>query len=252
MNFNFSGEISTRYTRFLFFVLFIVAGGAMIAATFGGESTRIDYSEASPADTNRLKKAQADSVLHMILINAQNLLNNKDFEQALIEYQKALKLKPNDTNIKDRIEKVRGYIAQEKKTEEDYKKAIASADSYFNAKDWLNAKSAYQLALDLKPQDPYASGKMKETMDLLRSQKGRNILYDLAVAGAEKLYQAKEYEKAKAEFEKALQINPQDKYARDRINEIIKIQVDRQTKDDAYTRAIASGEKWYNQKNWKL
>jgi tetratricopeptide (TPR) repeat protein len=180
-----------------------------------------------------------------------NFYAYREFGKAISEYENGLKLKPKDPYATAQLAKAKTQQEAKVKADLDYVKYIASADNYFKAKDYLNAKGAYQLAIDAKPEDAYARGKLKETMDLLRSMKASNILYDVAIASAEKLYQQKDYEKAMAEFENASKILPNEKYPKDRINEIIKIMIDKQTKDEMYSSSIASADKFYNSKSYQ-
>ena len=138
------------------------------------------------------------------------------------------------------------------KQAEEARKSIASGDKYFAAKDYLNAKAAYQVAVDQNPADQTAKDKLKKTRDLLRSQKAQNILFDVAVASADKLFQAGEYEKAKAEYENAAKLLPGDPYPKNKINEIIKLQVDKKVKDDEYAKAIASADKSFTMNNLQI
>ncbi len=130
-------------------------------------------------------------------------------------------------------------------------KSIASGDAYFKVKDYLNAKAAYQQAVSQNPNDEIAKEKLRKTMDLLRSQKAQNILFDVAVASADKLFQAGDYEKAMQEYENASKLLPGDPYPKNKINEIIKIQVDSKVKQEEYSKAIATADKFYGVKNYQ-
>lgn len=205
----------------------------------------------SPDSNFTKKKPRVDTLFRFTLRNAENLFTQKKYDLALTEYEKAHKIAPNDPVIKERISKIKSLIADQQKAIEDYQKTIASADNYFKAKDYLNAKAAYQLAIGLKPEEQYAKDKLKETMEYLRSQKATNILYDVAIESAEKLFRAKEYEKARIEYEKASKVLPTDNYAKERINECIKIMIDQQTKEEMYAKSIASADKFYTAGNFQ-
>jgi tetratricopeptide (TPR) repeat protein len=240
---------STFQTCVIVISLFI--GGGMIAS-----SLYRHYSPEPPErvnyDTIQSKKpAVTDSLYRACMRKGDNFFAEKLFEKAIAEYQNGLKLRPKDSYATDRLAKAKAQIEARAKAESDYAKYITSGDNYFNSKDYLNAKGSYQLAIDAKPDDPYAKGKLKETMDLLRSMKASNILYDVAIASAEKLFQEKDYEKAMAEFENAGKILPDEKYPKDRINQIIKIMIDKQTNDEMYTRSITSADKLYNSKAYQ-
>ena len=127
-----------------------------------------------------------------------------------------------------------------------FQSALARGDKYFTARDYLNAKASYQVAINLSPADSLAKSKLRKTMDLLRSQKAQNILYDVTVASADKLFQEKDYERARQEYENAGKLMPAETYPKQRINEIIKIQVDKQVSEEKYSRAILNGDGFYN------
>jgi tetratricopeptide (TPR) repeat protein len=252
MRIKFTTQNKVRFTFHLVIYLVLSFSGYLLAFPSLRNLFYSQEKEISVFDTIITQRKPAhDSVYSSILSKAQSFYLNRSYNDALTEYEKALKLKPDDARLKETIDKVKSLIAQQKKALDDYQKTIVSADNYFKAKDYLNAKNAYQLAIDLKPDDQYAKDRLKQTMELIRSQKAQNTLYDMAIASAEKLYQSKEYEKAKVEFEKARKILPDDNYAKERINEIIKILVDRQTMEEMYAKSIADADKFYNAKSYQ-
>ncbi len=191
-----------------------------------------------------------DSVYRSLLIRINMLFGQKRYQACLVELEKALKLKPDVASIQERIIRVEGLIAQENKTNQEYADLVAKADDYFDKQDYLNAKASYQLAIDVKPRDPVAIEKLGETMKLLRSLKAQNILYDVAVAAADKLFDAGEYEKAKIEYANASKVMPEATYPKEKINAIIKIQVDRQVREELYRNAIAAGDRLFEAKSY--
>ncbi|MDP1622427.1 MAG: hypothetical protein Q8M08_08815 [Bacteroidales bacterium] len=129
---------------------------------------------------------------------------------------------------------------------------MKTADRYFGQKDYLNAKAAYQMAASQNPTDEVAKEKLRKTLELLRSTKAQNILFDVTVASADKLFQAGEYAKAMQEYENASKILPGEAYPKNKINEIIKLQVDNQVKEEEYGKAIANADKFYLVKNYQV
>ena len=252
MKLNITGINGSFFKNHLFIFLVLILSGFLFGLPFSGSFIRENDEELPPPDTTITSKTNViDSVYLAILAKAQGYYLNEKYAEALTEYEKAAKKNPDDARLNETIEKVKSLIAKQKKAVEDYQRTILSADNYFKAKEYLDAKNAYQLALDLKPDDPYAKDRLKQTMELIRSQKAQNTLYDMAIASAEKFYQAKDYEKAKVEFEKAKKILPNDKYANERINEIIKILVDKASADEMYATAIASADKFFNEKKYQ-
>jgi tetratricopeptide (TPR) repeat protein len=238
------------FLTFVFLTLLFIGSGMVAASMYRHYSP--ETSEKVNYDTLQPKKpASIDSLYKANMRIGDYFFAAKAFERAISEYENGLKLRPKDPYATDRLGKAKKQLETKIKAEMDYVKSIASGDSYFKAKDYLNAKASYQLAIEARPDDDYAKGKLKETMNLLRSMKASNILYDVAIASAEKLYQQKEYEKSMAEFENASKILPNEKYPKDRINEIIKIMVDKQTTEEMYTRSIAAADKLYNSKGYQ-
>ena len=54
--------------------------------------------------------------------------------------------------------------------DDQYQKAIESADAYFEKEDYLNAKASYQVASQLKPDEQYPKDRLRESINLLRVQ----------------------------------------------------------------------------------
>jgi tetratricopeptide (TPR) repeat protein len=192
-----------------------------------------------------------DSLYHLYINKADQLYKAEKYTECLAELEKARSLKPNVPTLQERIIRVQGLIAQQKKQSEQYAAIIARADDYFSRKDYLNAKASYQMAIDVKPDDPYARNRLRETMELLRSLKAQNILYDVTVASADKLFGEKDYEKARKEYEHALQILPGEAYPREKVNQILKIQVDARVKEELYQTAIAEADRYFNSRSFQ-
>jgi len=213
----------------------------------------VSHSMNGPAapDTNSIPKALTkDSVYKAIIAAADKYFLEKDYTRCLRELEKAQVITPKEQSVKDRITKVKGLVEESKRKGEESRKAVASGDTYFSAKDYLNAKAAYQMAVGLTPDDAAVRDKLNKTLSLLRSQKASNTLYDVAVAGADKLFQEKQYDKARQEYENASKVLPGDTYAKNKINEIIKIQVDLQVKEESFARSIAAGDKFFTAKSY--
>jgi epidermal growth factor receptor substrate 15 len=96
--------------------------------------------------------------------DADVLFSQNKFLEAKETYEKALSLDPNDKYVLNQRDK--SIVNSKSKTgeEEDknYQKIINKADEKFNSNDFQNAKSLYQRALGLKPNDPYPKRKIEE------------------------------------------------------------------------------------------
>jgi tetratricopeptide (TPR) repeat protein len=206
---------------------------------------------AAPPDSNLTPKpVTGDTVYKNTIARADQFFKENRFEECLSELNKALRIKPKDPALKGRIIQVQGLIAQEKKNNEDFARLMASGDNYYGAKAYLDAKQSYQMALNIKPDNEDAKKKLNETLTLLRSQKAQNILYDVAIASANKFFEAGDYDKAVTEYQNASKIMPDQMYPKDKINEILKIKVDKQVREELYAQAIIKADNLYNAKKY--
>ena len=238
---------------FLIFSLSVLAYSAYtiiwpIQSDFSGNGPS---NECLTDTLTRGKLPLSDTAYANALQRADMFLKANKPEACLAELEQAKKLRPEDKTLNSRIAQVRGMISGNKKKQADMLTSVVAGDAAFQKKDYLNAKAYYQLALNLFPTDSLVKDKLKKTMDLLRSQKAQNTLFDVAVANADRLFQAGEYDRAKEEYENASRLIPSEQYPKQKINEIIKIKVDQQFEDGMYSEAILNADKYYNAKNWQ-
>ena len=245
-----------RYLKLSIFTAFIAISGLSLGfySLLSNRLVETERSSLIAAVSDSIDKPAAtrpDTIYSSIIAAADRYFLFKKYDQCLIELEKAQQILPNDRLLKERIVQVKSLASEQKRKDKEFLNAMTSGDGYFNAKDYLNAKAAYQVALEIIPGESNATIKLRKTMEFLRSQKAQNILYDVAVASADKLFQAKEYEKAKLEYENASRILPSEQYSKEKINEIIKIQVDAQVKEEQYAASIVRGDEFYSVKNYQ-
>ena len=101
--------------------------------------------------------------------------------------------------------------------EENYKAAIAIADKLFVAKDYINAKSAYNEALRYKPDAEYPKFMIAEINKLIEEK------YNESISEADMYFMAEDYNIARAKYKEALSYKPDAQYPRDMIAEIDKL-----------------------------
>ncbi|MBN1651075.1 MAG: hypothetical protein JW857_07095, partial [Bacteroidales bacterium] len=84
-----------------------------------------------------------------------------------------------------------------------YTELIASADAYFKQKEYYNAKTTYQLALQLDQNAEYPKNRIKEIIQILNDELELRILYEEKMGEAEEAYASKAYDKAISLYEEA-------------------------------------------------
>ena len=188
-----------------------------------------------------------------------NLLTDKSYANAKSEYAKAGDLKPAETYPKTKIteiDKILADIEAQKSKDEHYKDLIGKADSLLAGKSYEPAKTDYQEALALKPAETYPKQKITEidkTLDEIAKKKALDDQYTSTLADADKLLSARSYEPAKAAYQKASLLKPDEKYPKDRIAEIDNALADlakQKALDDQYAAAIVKADKSFAAKTW--
>jgi len=107
------------------------------------------------ASIDKLK--QQDKQYFDIIAAADKLLADKSYQPAKVQYQSALKLKPDEKYPKDRVAEIDlalSDLAKQKALDDQYTAAISKADKSFALKTWEQAKTDYSAASALNPMKP--------------------------------------------------------------------------------------------------
>ncbi|MFH1319640.1 MAG: PorP/SprF family type IX secretion system membrane protein [Bacteroidota bacterium] len=149
-----------------------------------------------------------------------------------------------DSGKKEYQEKLDSVLAELMEKEEDleqrYNLIIAQADSLFNAEEYVKAKSAYNKALGIKPNEQYPKDKLAEIDKLLEDK------YNNTIAAADKYFNSGAYNLAKEKYQEALMYNPDSEYARDRLTEINNLL------EDKYNRAVSAADSLFSAQAFEL
>ena len=118
------------------------------------------------------------------------------------------------------------------------------------------AKGEYNLALSLKPNEKYPQNKLKEIADYFAEiQKEFEANYAVMIAGADELFDAKEFAQAKEQYELALTVKPDDAYPRQRLEDIkeqLAFIEKQNTLDASYEEMLAEGDNLYANGHYDL
>jgi len=127
-----------------------------------------------------------------------------------------------------------------------YQSLISSGDKEYSRKEYIKAKTYYQEALRLKPNDASAKSKLNNTLEKIREENKKEEQFFEHIDRADNLYTNNELEKALAEYNKALKIFPKDEYSLGKKNEISAILKDEKDKLDSFNEMIALGDRLLN------
>ncbi|MBS1583916.1 MAG: hypothetical protein JST66_17090, partial [Bacteroidetes bacterium] len=174
------------------------------------------------------------------IASADAAFKGEKYDDAKAKYTEALGLKPAEKYPKDQLAAIDKKLEElAKKAEEDkkakeldgkYQAAIAAADKAFQGQAWEDAKAKYTEALGLKPAEKYPKDQLaaidKAIADAARKAeeekkaKELDAKYQALMDRAEQLFSAENYTEAKAKFQEALGVKPQEDRPKERIVEI--------------------------------
>lgn len=183
-------------------------------------------------DAESLKKEQ---MFAKFMDAGKLFFEQRKWEDAITQWNQALQIKPADRDASSHIElakkeaeleKARQSIEQQ--NERTYKLLLATADSLFTAKNYIDAKNAYAEANRINNKDTYPGNQIREINGLLaeqarvlaekqKQQANLENNYGKLLLQGDHLFNDKEYQKALTIYEEALTLKPQETYPKDRI-----------------------------------
>ena len=202
------------------------------------------------------------------IARANSLYITKDYDNALVNYKEALKIKPDDQFVLGRIREIENInqqrqkeLQQEKERRQRYEDLIKTADQYFAIKNYQLSRASYENALKLYPNEQYPIQKIKEIDEILaveeikiQQQKSKEREFNAEVEKAEFYFNQKKYELALQSYKKALELNPDDNKVKNRINEINSLLEENkklQERHNAFRLIVQKGDDYYNNKDYE-
>lgn len=170
-----------------------------------------------------------------LVSKGQQAFDRKEWNGAIDHWTQALEIKPDNAELKAKIEAARKEAEQEEarralelQNEKAYKLLISSADSLFTLKEYTNARDKYTAATKLNSKDNYPINKIREIDSILAAlakQEAENQkqlaavdeAYKKALAIADQAFTANEYEKCIPLYRQASGIKPNEMYPKDMI-----------------------------------
>ncbi len=203
------------------------------------EKRRTDSLASVLAELKKLKadslaKAQAEFRRYSnTMASALSLLNEKKYAEAREQYILAAGIKPDEQEPATRIasiDKTLQQLAVEIALANRYDSLVAIADSGIASSNWNIALVHYSLASEIKPEEYYLKKQLsfvkkeievqeaeEKAKEEARIKKERKDKYDGAMKRADQALKEKKYEVALEEFNEALKINPNDEYAKAKV-----------------------------------
>ena len=133
---------------------------------------------------------------------------------------------------------------------ETYESLMKKGNDKFGAKDYISAKTYYEMALKQKAGDATAKKKLDETVKKIQEDGERQEIFYAHLDEGDMLNRQERYEEALAEYEKALAVFPEDKYVGAQAEAIRAILKERKDKQDAFDTAMSQGEALLAEENY--
>jgi tetratricopeptide (TPR) repeat protein len=192
-----------------------------------------------------------------------------NYSAARDDFRKALEIKSGEKYPAQKIKEIDVVLAGQAKEDQQYRQLLATADKFFNANQFPQAKAEYQKASSQRPADNYPQemlGKiagleqeaarlaeeqrLAEENRLSADQQQRDNRYQALVNEADRLVDGNELVAAVSRFRDALEVKPQESYPLQRIEEIRGI-ITRQTEaQKTYDTAIAAADRAFQQQRY--
>ena len=133
---------------------------------------------------------------------------------------------------------------------ESYESLMKKGNDKFNAKDYISAKTYYEMALKQKSGDATAKKKLDETVKKIQEDGARQEVFYTHLDTGDQFYNQQKYEEALSEYELALKVFPDDKYVNGQADAVRAILKERQDKQDAFDLAMSQGETLLQEENY--
>lgn len=241
--------------------------------------------DAAKADADAKAKAELEAKYTAAIKKGDDAFNKKDWQTAKGGYTEATGLKPTEQYPKDKLAAIEKAIADEAaaaknkaELEAKYAAAVKKGDDAFGKKDWVTAKAGYNEALGIKANEQYpkdkiaaidkaiadeAAAKAKADADA-KAKAELEAKYAAAIKKGDDAFGKKDWVNAKAGYNEALGVKPNEQYPKDKIAAIdkavaddaaakAKLEADAKAKAELeakYLAAIKKGDEGFNSKNW--
>ena len=178
--------------------------------------------------------------------------NAKIYEKAIINYEEAIKIKPDAAEVKVKLKDAQtkfNELNASKEKGEKYKKAIEEGDSFFRTEDFDKALTKYEEAIAIKSEEKYPKDQIAKTNKILEERKkleASNKEFKDLVDKGDNYLKALDFVQAITNYQNALKIKPTDAEVKSKIEDAKNKEVDNKKGEEnkkKYDEAIAGADK---------
>lgn len=189
-------------------------------------ATQIEKAKKAILDS---ESASIEQTYQRFRDKADTYFGKKEYENALAAYKEALGVKANDNYAKDKIDETNQILLNLKEKElandainRQFQLIIKEADTWFDKEDYMEAKKAYDKALEIKENDAYAieRARLSVVKSKEKTEKEDELLYRKILSKADNYFGMEDFDKAIELYERAIKLRSNDQYPKDKIEEI--------------------------------
>jgi len=198
-----------------------------------------------------LKKIQEDGarqeVFYAHLDAGDQFYNQQKYEEALTEYEQALKVFPEDKYVGGQAEEVRAILKERQDKQDAYNTAMSQGETLLAEENYDAAILQFETAIGIFPNDKLPKEKLAEARQKKQLYTEKVTLFDKTMEEARQQGLRKNYDAALAKLDQALELFPNDLQANTLKNEFTaaKVQANR------YNGIIAEADRLYENKAYK-
>ncbi len=196
------------------------------------------------------EQKKTDSDYTNLIGSAEKFFNSKNYPEAIVDFRKALALKPLEKYPADKIAEAEKLIADLKSLQESFDKAIADGDKYLSEKDYVNSLESFNAASLLKPAEAYPKQKIAEVQAILDKDKAEGQRYSEALSQADKFFTDQKYREAIELYQRASAIKPLEKYPEEQVRRINQLLDEQKKLDEDYQKLISDAQVQMNDKKY--
>ncbi|HWA09801.1 MAG TPA: hypothetical protein VG838_10155 [Opitutaceae bacterium] len=169
------------------------------------------FSAAAQEGVSRAARLETETKFNAAFTAAQAAFKAKDWSKVVLEGEKALKVSPQRTDVRQMIKS-----AQESAHAEAVQKALGKAYAYENQHQWIEARDAYNETLRLEPNMADAKEGFARSGTMIRTL----LSYNTYIDEAEKLVAHHDFQGATRRFNDAMAIKPSYLVNNDRVQQL--------------------------------
>jgi tetratricopeptide (TPR) repeat protein len=210
-----------------------------------------------------VSKSATEQKYNLLAAQAEQEITQKNYEQAKSLYSQAMQVMPENPYPQKRINEINQLISIDSKsaTEQKYNSLTAQAEQEITQKNYEQAKSLYNQAMQVIPENPFPQRRINEINQMISDNTKQQVVsqYNKVITEADNFFAQKNYAEASKTYSRALTILPEQAYPQQKINEINTYQTDLSRQENSkaeieknYAQTIMLADKYFNDKNYLL